>query len=286
MSDIELDTLKRLTSPLLIPTGGIPVDISLEEANIDPFSGLIREKLSLEDLSAVDSDINKVRARFAELYDNVLPDGFCVNSEGAFDVFRPLQSENYQLFCYKNSATPKFETHSPAKKTPLILGSNSAVNRSNQEATVSLSVTGSWTRAITWKFESSLGMKLNAKVSFLKFFEIGGEVNASITVGVGGSESETHTVSGSVTVKLPPHSKQTVSLLATTTRETAKFTIPVWIEKNGFFCANFPHPVRGHYFWFQTAYNLLPRLNGDWVGELRLNSVVDIYTEIGEIVPI
>ena len=272
MSNIELETLKRLTSPLLMPTGGIPVDISLEEAKIDPFSGLIREKLSLEDLRAVDSDIHKVRARFAELYDNVLPDGFCVNSEGAFDVFRPLQSENYQLFCYKNSGTPIFEKQHPAAKSPLTLGSNTAVNRSNQEATVSLSVTGTWTKAITWKWEHTSGIKLNAKVSLKKLFEIGGEVNMSFTVGVGGSESETHAVSGSVTVKLPPHSRQTVSLLATTTQETVKFTIPVWIEQTGFFCANFPHPVRGHYFWLQTAYNLLPRLHGDWV-EVKVKGV-------------
>lgn len=266
---------------LLLPEG---IALTRSPDEISSSSSSIRELVGFSDLRALDSSPEAVRAKFKEMFENVTPDGVCVNSETAFNSVVPAITKQYNYPCYKVCGEAQFDRQTTSPPKPAIIGSHYAVNRSDQEATVSLTVTGSWTRTTSWSFAVQTGIKIAAKTTITKIFELSGEVSVSTTIGDGGSESETQSISAGVQVKLPPRSKQKIDLVAIMRMEKVRFTIPVQID--GYFGANFPRRVRRHYFWFLHANEVLPRLNGDWKGELSSTAAYDVHTEIGRVEPL
>ena len=54
------------------------------------------------------------------------------------------------------------------------------------------------------------------------------------------------------------------------------------ISVNGWFGANFPHRVRGHYFWFVSASKLLPRTSGTLYGRVTGVKAFNVYVVVEE----
>jgi len=249
-----------------------------------PLAVDFKEPLKLSDLSALGSTTDKVRKAFQDLFDNVQPDGICVNKEVAFNAVQPAITEQYGHPCHKLCGPATFERIPAPRPDETILGSQFAVNESDREATITLTVSGSWERSTTWSFSGTVGLTLSASVTIKQVFEIGGEVSVSVTAGVSGTQTESRSVSTAVTVTLPARSKQRVSIVAQMQKEAVQFTIPVRVA--GMFGANFPHRVQGHYFWFLDASAALPRTTGDWVGRLDNVSAFNVHARIGPIEPI
>ena len=58
------------------------------------------------------------------------------------------------------------------------------------------------------------------------------------------------------------------------------------IDVSGMFGANFPDRVRGHYFWFLSASEILPKTSGEISGTIEGTAAFDVHTDIGAAKPI
>ena len=59
------------------------------------------------------------------------------------------------------------------------------------------------------------------------------------------------------------------------------FTAPIAVQ--GYFGANFPDRVNGHFFWFADAASALPKTSGTIQGTIRRTSVFNVQTELGAV---
>lgn len=257
----------------------VPFPVAAEDLEAE----LVAERLGFSDLTAVDSDAKGVRERFEKEFEK-RPNGVCVNDETAFDSIRPAPTQRYRLWCDKIGGAAVLGPQTAGSKSTQILGRNTATNRSDRDAEVTLEVSGSWSHTVSWSYTSTAGLKLSSKIKISAFFEAGGEVSFATTVGEAGSHTTSQQAKASVRVTVPPRSRQTIRLVGTAVEQRRRFKIPVSIH--GWFGANFAEPVRGHYIWFLSAPAVLPRISGNWEGEITSAVVFDTRTEIDPAEPI
>ncbi|MBQ4811767.1 ETX/MTX2 family pore-forming toxin [Pseudoalteromonas sp. SMS1] len=248
----------------------------------------IQQALQFSDLSALDSSPNAVRDWFKHSFSRnpkeVTPDGISVNSETYFNAVTPAITEQYSHPAYKTLGSIDYTQGETTGDTQAVLGSNYAINKSNQEQTITLTVSGAWQESQTTSSSVTSGMSFTAEVSLEGVFKLGSTFSTSITAGESNTNSTTRTSTASATVKVPPNSKIKVTMVGTMKTQTVNFTAP--IQVSGMFGANFPDRVSDHYFWFAGVEQVLPKTTGTLSGTIKNTSAFDVQTEIGEAEPL
>lgn len=203
-----------------------------------------RQKTTWNDLSNAGFGKAKIRQQYKEAF-GIYPDDVHVN-EGI--------CVEYDYYCYNHLG----QVHTGAKGTAVVSDVSSSRDLENDtdeeithEVTLTSQFNDSETLTITNSSEISftagitVGSKeLGLEASFSESFTFRNEVGSSST------HSRSTTISDTVTVIVPPHSKKRIELVVTWQKMTEDFEIPITIS--GRTGANFPRRVGngGHYYWF------------------------------------
>ena len=106
--------------------------------------------------------------------------------------------------------------------------------------------------------------ELGVQTQFSTSFQVSNEVGSK------DSTSTSVTVTGSIDVDVPAHSKITVALQVSWTSRNQRWEIPVTIDSNGRTGAQFPKRVKGHYYWSMVNSALTDRsLESKLCGQLE-----------------
>ncbi|HEU4964013.1 MAG TPA: hydralysin-2 [Bacilli bacterium] len=243
----------------------------------------VQEALSFNDLPALNSSPDSVRTYFANTYGET-PDGISVNSETYFNAVTPAITQTYGHPCYKTLGDFTYTQQASSPPQSLVLGTNYAINNSNESAQISITVQGEWSDTQTWSSESTTGLSFTETFKIEGIFESGTSFNVSTTSGQSSSSTSTKTISSTVTVEVPPMSKKLVSIVAQMSIETVNYTAPISVQ--GFFGANFPDRVQDHYFWFASADQCLNSTTGTIKGSVTNSNTFNVQTEIGASEPV
>ena len=250
----------------------------------------VQELFTFADLPAVRSSPAAVRQKFQEHYGGANPDGISVNSETYYDAVKPAITEQYGHPCYKALGQINYQPTNGRQPKSAVVGQAYAINKSNKDAEVAVTIQGSWEEATSWSSETTTGLTLSQSFTLEGVFELGSEFSLSTTVGESKSKQEGRSSSVTTTVTVPAMSRARVNLVGTVQEEAMTFTAPIAVQ--GVFGANFPDRVSpndsepGHYFWFLSAQEVLPQTTGEITGIIKHTSVFDTQTEIGAIEPL
>ncbi|AYH48080.1 hypothetical protein [Dickeya fangzhongdai] len=244
---------------------------------------MTQEYLLFSDLPALNSSPDAVRERFTEEY-GMKPDGIALNNETYYDAVNPPITQQYGHYCYKILGDIQYSEAVSTSSSTAIVGSHTAVNTSNEEAEISLTVDGQWEESTSWSSSITTGMSFSSEIGLEGIFKMGMSFSVSITAGKSGSSSISKSTSTTVTVKVPPKSQIEIQMLATMKQEVMNFNAPIRVS--GDFGANFPSPANGHYFNFMAAVITLPQTSGNISGQITGVSAFDVRTQIGEAQPI
>ncbi|MGN7915532.1 hypothetical protein [Enterobacter sp. 22466] len=238
------------------------------------------EYLLFSDLSALGSSPDSVKNKFKAIF-GTEPDGLALNDETYYSGYQPPITQQYAMHCYKILGVPQFLASSPLESGEVIVGSNTAVNHSDQSAEIALMVVGAWTETMGWNLSVTTGMQFKTEFKVEGIFSTGWEFSLNVSGGKSGSTGTRKSSQATATVQVPAKSKITINMIATMKKVKLDFKAP--IKVSGSFGANFPEPVRGHYFWFVDAEQLLPMTQAEITGVITGAAAFDIRTEIGEI---
>lgn len=244
---------------------------------------MIKQYLAFSDLSGLGSSPDAVRSKFKDHFGEK-PDGIALNNETYFNAVTPPITQQYSHYCYKTLGDYHFTQDSSEPPQQAVVGSDTAINHSDQEAEISLTVQGAWNDQTGWSSSVTTGMTFSEEFTLEGVFKMGMEFSVSATAGKSGSSSVSKSSSATVTVKVPPKSKITVQMVATMKKEKMDFKVPIHVS--GMFGANFPDRVKGHYFQFLSAGELLPKTSGEISGTIRGTAAFDVHTQIGLAEPI
>lgn len=242
-----------------------------------------QEYLVWSDLAALNSSPDAVRQKFGSMYGET-PDGIALNDTTYYNAVTPAITQQYGHYCYKTLGTINYTEDAQTPPTQAIVGSNTAYNNSDTPATISLSVTGSWSETTGWSSSVTTGMTFSEEITLEGVFKMGMSFNVSATAGQSGSSTTEKSSTAGVTVTVPPHSMVRVDMVATMKSESLDFSAP--IQVTGMMGANFPDRVQGHYFWFADVGTLLPQTSGMLNGTIKGASAFDVQTHIGQPQPI
>lgn len=127
---------------------------------------------------------------------------------------------------------------------------NNSDTRYTHTVTMSTTELNSATTTVKNSSEISIGSsitvgapELGIESSFSQSFTITNQRGSEST------QSTSITISDTVQVTVPPHSKVKVSLVINWDERQEEFEIPVSIQQWGLTAAQFPHRVEGHYYW-------------------------------------
>lgn len=243
-----------------------------------------QQQLVWADLDALGSSPADVRSYFASLYNGVTPDGIALNDQTYYNAVKPAITQQYSHYCYKRLGEIKYGEGVQTKPTQAVVGSNTAFNNGDTEATIGLTVAGAWTETTGWSSSVTAGMTFSSEITLEGVFKMGMSFSVSTTIGKSGSSSVNKSSSATVNVKVPAHSKLKVDMVATMKTEKMDFSSPIQVD--GMLGANFPDRVNGHYFWFQPISALVPKTSGTLKGTIEGTSAFDVQTHIGQAVPI
>ena len=243
----------------------------------------VQQALSFNDLPALNSSPQSVKARFSQIYGKD-PDGISVNSETYFNAVTPAITQQYGHPCYKTLGEITYTEAGTSTPTDAIVGSNYAVNEGNEDATITLTVTGEWSETQTYSSSVTVGMQFSMEITLEGVFKLGEQFNISTTVGQSNSQTLSKTASSSVSVTVPARSKKLITMVATLQTETMNFSAPITAQ--GMFGANFPDRVQGHYFWFADASQVLAATSGQLTGSIQNTAAMKTQTNIGAAEPL
>jgi len=243
----------------------------------------VNEKLKFSDLDALDSSPHSVREKFKDHY-GIEPDGIALNDETYFNAHKPPITKTWGHPCYKELGEFEFTRDSEKDPEHVVVGSNYAVNQSDEEATISVTVGGNWTDSVTWSTSTTTGLSITSEVTIKTVFKIGGTVSVSTTIGRSESKTFSKSTSSTVTVKVPPRSKKKVEMVGVLKEEKMDFKAPIRVH--GMFGANFPKRTHGHYFWFLSSNSVLNKNSGEVTGTINNSKVMDVSTTVHKAEPI
>jgi Clostridium epsilon toxin ETX/Bacillus mosquitocidal toxin MTX2 len=244
---------------------------------------MTQQALEWSDLVALDSSPSDVRDAFQRIW-GTKPDGIALNDTTYYNAVTPPITQQYGHPAYKTLGEITYTEGTVNSDDGAVVGSNTAYNRSDQEATIQLTVSGAWTETTGWSTSVTAGMTYSEDITLEGVFKMGMSFNVSTTVGASGSTSVNKGSSASVSVTVPPNSKIRVDMVATMKTETMDFSAP--IQVTGMMGANFPDRVQGHYFWFNDVGQLLPKTSGTLNGSITGTAAFDVQTNIGKAEPI
>lgn len=242
-----------------------------------------QQYLVFSDLPGLDSSPDAVRSRFQEIY-NKRPDGIALNDETYYSAVIPPITQQYSHYCFKTLGDVQFGESSSEPPAQAIVGSNTGRNEGDSEAEIGLIVNGVWNEETGYSSSITAGLTYSAEFGIEGVFKMGSSFSVSVTAGQSKSSSVQRGASATVTVKVPPRSKVTVQMVATMKKEKLSFQVPISVS--GMFGANFPDRVQGHYFWFNSASEILPKTSGVISGIIEGTAAFDVQTIIGKPTPL
>ncbi|XP_065838879.1 hydralysin-like [Oscarella lobularis] len=243
----------------------------------------VKQALTFSDLDGLGSSPDSVRSRFQSIYGK-RPDGIALNSETYFNAVKPAITEQYGLSCYKVLGDFTYTEGPAVDQGEIVVGSQSVLNYGDQEATMTVNVNGSWTQSTTVTSSITTGMSFTAEFAIEGVFKLGGSFNMSVTAGRSSTDSKTLGQSVSVSVTVPARSRVQVKMVGQLKQEAVSFTAP--IRASGEFGANFSDRVKGHYFWFNNAEQVLNKTSGILSGSVKRASAFNVQTTIDPAEPI
>jgi Clostridium epsilon toxin ETX/Bacillus mosquitocidal toxin MTX2 len=242
-----------------------------------------QEYLVWSDLAALNSSPSAVKDAFAAAW-GATPDGIALNDTTYYNAVTPAITQQYGHYCYKTLGQIQYAEGVQSTPTQAIVGSNTAYNNSDQPASISLTVDGSWSESTSWSSSVTAGMTFSSEISLEGVFKMGMSFSVSTTVGQSKTTGNVKGSSATVNVTVPPHSMIKVDMVATMKTESMDFSAP--IQVSGMMGVNFPDRVQGHYFWFNDVGSLLPQTSGTLTGTVQGTSAFDVQTHIGQAQPI
>lgn len=156
-------------------------------------------------------------------------------------------TEEYGYYFYKWWGDIKYTSKTKSEPKGRTIGSQWVENYGNEEATSTLTVSGTFTESVAISTKEKAGIKLKTKFKILGH-EFEAEGSYEYEWGETTTTTQSYTISSSVQVKVPPRSKRKVELVAYFTQGSYTFEQP--IKMGGLFGAQFSPRVRGHYYWF------------------------------------
>lgn len=242
---------------------------------------VLQEYLLFKDLPALNSNPDQIRSRFENIF-HAKPDGIALNHETYYNAVKPPITEQYGRYCYKKvGEMTLIPRPGSSSEKVMIVGTDYIENNSKFTTTQASTVKGTWAESVSHTTSSTVGLTFGQKITFEGIFEMGMEFSASVTTEETVTERQEQEKSSTVTVTLPPYSAAKVSMQATMREETMDFTAPITIS--GYFGANFPSKVDGHYFWFESANNLLPMTSGTLTGRITGVKAFDVHTVVEDV---
>lgn len=199
---------------------------------------------SWKDFESVFVTKDLVKDAYKQHFDNVTPDDVHLNDDFCFRYM--WLSYNYlgDIHNYNVSTKPVAnieaervltnDTDKPYKHTVTL----SVTRTKSAEVWVTQSSSITVSASVTLGSEE-LGIQAEFSTSFQLSNEVGSKDSTSTSV----------TVSDTIDVDVPAHSKITVALQVSWTSRNQKWEIPVTIDSNGRTGAQFPKRVQGHYYW-------------------------------------
>ncbi|XP_057312048.1 hydralysin-like [Hydractinia symbiolongicarpus] len=244
---------------------------------------VVKEYLKFSDLEGLDANPNSVRESFKKIFGEK-PDGIALNNETYYSAVKPPITEQYGHWCYKNVEGEEIISRDSPKPNTDVLGSNTAYNHGDTDATVQLSVTGKWTDTTGWNASITTGMSFDTKIGVEGVFTFGTSFKIDVTAGTSGSHSVEKSVTSTISVPVKARSKVKVDMVATMREETITYNMPISVR--GMMGANFPDRVKGHYFWFSTIEDLVPKTSGDITCKINGVHAMDTHTVVHKAEPI
>ena len=261
-----------------IPAGSLPPQMRASDEE--------KELVKYSDLTALGWNWNSISSGFQKQFGQ-RPDYVHMNGEKSGG--KKSITEEYGYYFYKWWGTVKYTSKTKSEPKGRTIGSQWVENYGNEEATSTLTVSGTFTESVAISTKSKTGIKLKTKVSLLGQ-EIEAEGSYEYEWGDTTTTTQSYTISSSVQVKVPPKSKRKVELVAYFTQGSYTFEQP--IKLGGYFGAQFSPRVNGHYYWFLDGKNCLQSTgdNGkveDLVtGEIKTSFEASSKATIGEAIPL
>ncbi|WP_298467823.1 hypothetical protein [uncultured Erythrobacter sp.] len=244
---------------------------------------MTQEYLKWSDLAALDSSPEEVRAGFEKMFLRQ-PNGIALNKTVYFDENLPSCTQRDGYWCYKTLGEIAFSPGPDGSLPNPVVGSNLAINKSEETATITVEVDCSWQESTSWSSSVTEGMSYSEEINLAGSFKSGTSFNISTTTGGSSSHSVTKTELASVSVKVPPRSKIRVDMVANFATETMNFTAP--IQVTGWMGCNYDPPLNDHYFYYSEVEALLPKTSALLSGKITNTYSMQIQSVIGRVEPI
>ncbi|WP_147473935.1 hypothetical protein [Chryseobacterium nematophagum] len=205
----------------------------------------------------------KLKRDFA--YMNIIPDGLEFNPLLSIDGHKGNNAPglaNVSIFVGNPIVTPIEEPYFPSESF-----TTEVSNDSDQENSIEKSYeykTGSvvnWNTEVNGSFE--LGTEGQVGIPFVTSGAISTKINIGGGFSEGGQESTEKTLNSKYIAKVPGKHKVKITIVTTSKKYSVNYFVPIGLE--GFFKANFPSKVLGHYFYkfdIKHVYNFLQNING------------------------
>eukprot|EP00118_Oscarella_pearsei_P024644 m.306497 g.306497 ORF g.306497 m.306497 type:complete len:246 (+) comp41301_c0_seq1:717-1454(+) len=243
----------------------------------------VKQLLTFNDLPGLDSSPDSVRSRFQSIHGKK-PDGIALNDETYYSAVTPAITKTYGHPCYKVLGDFTYLEGPVSDQGEIVVGSQNAINNSDEEVTISVTVNGSWSQSTTVSSSVTTGMTFSAEFAIEGVFKLGSSFSVSTTAGQSSTETKSLGQTASVSVKVPPKKKIRVRMVGHLKQESVSFSAP--IRASGLFGANFPDRVQGHYFWFNDASSVLNKTSGTLSGTIKQASAFDVQTTIDPAQPV
>ena len=237
--------------------------------------------LTFRDLKAFGSSPEKVRESFKSTFIEE-PSSIVMNDESYFKAEQPPITLIQNRFAYKYlSSTIKYaEEPSDEGSTQVVLARGIVSNASEFDATVDVTLNGSWTQKTT--VSTTLPDGITYTPDFVLHFQpsSGSLIRIVTSAAEVKTESVMQNAMAQITVFVKSNTEVPVTLLGTNRLQTVNFTTN--INAFGQIVAIFPKKIHDKYMHFVHLRQVLEKTSAPVTGAIVRNSVDDIRAVIGK----
>lgn len=236
--------------------------------------------MAFEHLQEFGSSPADVRQAFKERYDDKQPDGLSVNSSTYYNSPVPAPTEQYGKKCYlvmpRMVEINEDDTLITPSGPPDTFRTYTTYNNTSLPGHYTLAYHDGWSRQHTINRQSSISLGLTFEVGLEVVSSVSGTFTYNYTWGETDTDTESTLMQISHTHTVPPYYVQQARESTWSSYQQVDFTRPVRI--NGWFGANFPRKVNGHWWWFVVEEYLIEAPSRDIIE--RYNIKVDVVETV------
>lgn len=237
----------------------------------------LTELLRFSDLRALGTSEYMVRDWFHHHYGST-PDGIAMNYEGRFRTKHPPVTVQYPHWCYKKIGTVTYTRGGVSKSAMIDLHSQTVENRTPEEVVQEVTLKYVWEDKMSYSTSRTIGLTFSQGITIEAVFSAGVEYSFSTTTTSSHTTTQRREITRMIRVRVPGHSKRKVVLAGRTSNERVYYRAPISVY--GWMGANFPHKVRGHYYWFSAVSQFFPRTSGTLNGVANRALVSDFHVDV------